>query len=478
MLARHAFAYLLSHGIPALVGFAAIAVYTRLLTEVEYGRYALVFAIAAMINAIVFEWLKVSLLRYYPMYQGERPFLDTVKLSFIALAGVSAIAGLPLYFFIDGLGWVHVLLALILSWCQSWYQMNLNLIRSEFNPKLYGYLSFMRSVLALAFGVLLILAGFEELGLLWGLVLAFVVTLAWPTYKKWGGAVRLTSFKPAIIKEFAGYGVPLALTLLLGVVIHNSDRFIISAMIGVGANGTYSATYDLTEQTIFTLMLVINLAAFPLAVRTMEQKGESEALKQVKENTGLLLLIALPAMIGLIVLTPNVVGLMLGEGFREQALLIMPLIAVGAFLKGLKLYAVDIIFHLHKRTSVQVLPVFLAAVLNVVLTILLIPDFGLRGAAVATVVAYAAAILLSLFFMNISIRDFPFPGKDFIKILCASTVMGIVLWFMRTESGLGWLLVQVLVGLILYVALIWMVNALGFRNLIINRLRSRKRGES
>lgn len=476
MLAKQAFAYLLSHGIPALVGFAAIAVYTRLLTDVEYGRYALVFAIAAMINAVVFEWLKVSLLRYYPQYQGERSFLDTVKLCFLALAFFSAVAVLPLYFLFEGLGWIHIVLALVLSWCQSWYQMNLNLLRSEFNPKLYGYLSFLRSVLALAFGVVLIVAGFDELGLLWGLIIAFVVTLAWPTYKKWGAGIRPSSYDPSIVKGFAGYGVPLALTLLLGVVIHNSDRFIISAMLGVGPNGTYSATYDLTEQTIFTLMLVINLAAFPLAVRTMEQKGEKEALVQVRENTGLLLLIALPAMVGLLVLTPNVVGLMLGEGFREEALLIMPIIAIGAFLKGMKLYAVDIIFHLHKRTSIQVIPVLLAAVLNVVFTILLIPDFGLRGAAVATVIAYVVAIGLSLVFMNLSIREFPFPGKDFVKILCASLVMGAALWFMREQTGIIWLVVQVSTGLLLYAVFILAFDVLGVRALVKKRMGIRKRG--
>ncbi|MFK3936039.1 polysaccharide biosynthesis C-terminal domain-containing protein [Alkalihalobacillus sp. NPDC078783] len=476
MLARHAFAYLLSHGIPALVGFAAIAVYTRLLTDVEYGRYALVFAIAAMINAVVFEWLKVSLLRYYPQYQGKRSFLDTVKLCFLALAFFSAVAGLPLYFLFEGLGWIHIVLALVLSWCQSWYQMNLNLLRSEFNPKLYGYLSFLRSVLALAFGVLLIVAGYDELGLLWGLIIAFVVTLAWPTYKKWGLGLRLTSYDPLIVKGFAGYGVPLALTLLLGVVIHNSDRFIISAMLGVGPNGTYSATYDLTEQTIFTLMLVINLAAFPLAVRTMEQKGEKEALVQVKENTGLLLLIALPAMVGLLVLTPNVVGLMLGESFREEALLIMPIIAVGAFLKGIKLYAVDIIFHLHKRTSIQVIPVFLAAVLNVVFTILLIPEFGLQGAAIATVIAYVVAIVLSLVFMNLSIREFPFPGKDFVKILCASFIMGVALWFMREQTGIVWLFIQVVLGLLIYAVFVLAFDVLGVRAVVQKRLVTRKRG--
>lgn len=167
---------------------------------------------------------------------------------------------------------------------------------------------------------------------------------------------------------------------------------------------------------------------------------------------------------------------MLGEGFREEALLIMPIIAIGAFLKGMKLYAVDIIFHLHKRTSIQVIPVFLAAVLNVVFTILLIPDFGLRGAAVATVIAYVVAIGLSLVFMNLSIREFPFPGKDFVKILCASLVMGAALWFMREQTGIIWLVVQVSTGLLIYAVFVFAFDVLGVRALVKKRMGIRKRG--
>ncbi|TSB48373.1 oligosaccharide flippase family protein [Alkalicoccobacillus porphyridii] len=463
MLARHAFAYLLSHGTPALVGFAAIAVYTRLLSDTEYGTYALVFAIAAMMNAIVFEWLKVSFLRYFASYQEKRKLMETVKLTFLLLAGATTFLALPLYFFMENLSWVHILLAFVLSWSQSWYQLNLSLIRSEFNPQLYGYLAFSRSILSMLFGVVLIVAGFAELGLLWGLVLSFAVTLIWPTLNRWKLRMHLQQFDTSLLKSFASYGLPLAITLLLAVVIHNSDRFIISAMMGVGANGTYSATYDLTEQTIFTLMMVINLAAFPIALKAMESKGEAEALLQVKENTGLLLLIALPAMAGMILITPNAVSLMLGEAFREDALVLMPFIAVGAFLKGFKLYSVDIIFHLHKNMSIQLLPVLIAAVLNVALTIWLIPPLGLVGAAVATITAYAIAIILSLFFMRIPMRTFPFPYKDFVKILLAVVGMTVALWPLRSFIGIGWLSVQLIIALMVYGGIVWLTNTLQIR---------------
>ena len=41
-LLRHSFIYLFARGVPGVINFLAIAVYTRLLPPEEYGQYALV----------------------------------------------------------------------------------------------------------------------------------------------------------------------------------------------------------------------------------------------------------------------------------------------------------------------------------------------------------------------------------------------------------------------------------------------------
>jgi O-antigen/teichoic acid export membrane protein len=66
MLWRHSALYLLARGLPGVVSLAAIAVYTRLLGADEYGRYALVIAGVGLGNKLVFEWLRLSLLRFRP----------------------------------------------------------------------------------------------------------------------------------------------------------------------------------------------------------------------------------------------------------------------------------------------------------------------------------------------------------------------------------------------------------------------------
>ncbi|MGM0836111.1 MAG: oligosaccharide flippase family protein [Bacillota bacterium] len=475
MLSKHAAAYLLSHGVPSLIGFLSIAVYTKLLNPAQYGAYALIFAIAAVMNSVVFEWLRLSLLRFYPKYGQTPKVIETIKISFIGIMIITAILAVftIVFFGNDQISPVFMGFVLLLSWSQSWNNMNLSLARAELKPKKYGVIAFTRSILGFIFGTSLIYLGFGEHGLLLGIIFGFWCAIFFPTFKTWKFKLDFKAFDKSMIKEFAQYGTPLTLTLLLGVIIHNSDRLIIEYLLTTSDTGIYSVTYDLTEQSVFTLMMIINLAAFPIAMRMMEDKGEAAAYDQVKKNISLLFFIALPAAGGFIVLAPNIANLLLGEAFRADALQLMPFIVVGALLKGFKLYCVDIMFHLKKKTALQIIPVVVAAVVNIILNFMLIPHMGIEGAAIATVAAYLIAVASGWILVHYQIDPIPFPFADFMKILLSTLVMVFALWWMRDLLGLVMILVQVITGVVVFILAALLFNALSIRQLVMKRLKAK-----
>ncbi|MDB5332470.1 MAG: polysaccharide biosynthesis protein, partial [Phycisphaerales bacterium] len=57
----HAAIYLIARGVPGVVAFLTIPLFTRLLDPVDYGRYTLVVATVALLNALLFQWLRLSL---------------------------------------------------------------------------------------------------------------------------------------------------------------------------------------------------------------------------------------------------------------------------------------------------------------------------------------------------------------------------------------------------------------------------------
>ncbi|MEH7381374.1 oligosaccharide flippase family protein [Bacillus sp. JJ1533] len=465
MLSKHTFSYFISHGVPALISFLSIAIFSRLLTPNEYGIYALVFAIASLVNAFLFEWIKLSLLRYYQYYKKEREFLETIKIVYLAIVVITAVIG----FIVIGFQVtprhiaIYVFFTLLLSWTQSWNSLTLALVRAKLSPIEYGKLAFSRTTLGFLFGALLIYIGLKEKGLLLGILIGFWITLLFPTFTYWKG-LSLSFFNRDILRKMFKYGFPLTITLLLGIVIHNSDRMIISYLLGTTSTGYYSVTYDLSEQTIFTLMMVVNLAAFPIVMKTLDEKGVKAAYERVKDNTTMLSLISIPAVAGFMMLAPNIVEIVLGEEYRSIALTLIPFIAVGAFLKGFKLYCLDIMFHIHQNTAIQIIPSLLAAIANVILTFLFIPLFGLQGAAMATVLSYLLAVVLS--WVIISRRySFPFPTKNVFLILVATLGMSLCLWPLKDKIGPGMLAMQIGIGLLSYLFLV----------LILNIANSRKR---
>src|SRR6187402_2703014 len=81
----HAMIYLVARGVPGIVSFLAIPLFTRLLDPASYGRYALVIATVSMLNALLFQWLRLSLTRYLPAYAGDE---SRLKGTLVAVAGL------------------------------------------------------------------------------------------------------------------------------------------------------------------------------------------------------------------------------------------------------------------------------------------------------------------------------------------------------------------------------------------------------
>src|SRR5258707_15768559 len=67
----HAAIYLVARGLPGIIAFLAIPLFSRLLEPADYGRYALVLATVGLLNALLFQWLRLSLVRYLPAFKED-----------------------------------------------------------------------------------------------------------------------------------------------------------------------------------------------------------------------------------------------------------------------------------------------------------------------------------------------------------------------------------------------------------------------
>jgi O-antigen/teichoic acid export membrane protein len=470
---RHTGIYLLARGLPGIIAFLAIPLFTRVLDPDAYGKYALIVATASLINAVLYQWLRLSLLRYLPAYR-ENP--AKLKSTVLTMAGVIAVGSA----FCAG---AMSLLPIAASWhaviwpcwllltTQSAFEIFCEHTRAIIRPWQYMGMQFARVTIWVSLGAAIAFFGGTWRGPLAGMVVGMAIPSVWAWFRQWRDA--RVSIDRKVLAAVAVYGLPLSATVALAVVIASSDRFLIASLLNEGAAGIYSVAADLASQSLTLLMMVVYLATFPLAVRAWEQEGPPAARQRMRHNAAMMLVVGVPTTIGLAILAPNIAQCVLGKSFRAPATAIMPLLAIGALLAGLKAFHFDLAFQFAQQTIHQVWIVLVAAVVNVVLNLVAIPRLGIQGAALASAIAYVVSIALTAWYGR---RHFavPFPIRALAEVSLAGGAMALVIWPLRGQRGVVMLAAQIACGAAVYGATLAALNFLGIRELAMGAIASRR----
>jgi O-antigen/teichoic acid export membrane protein len=396
MLLRHSAYYLLARGVPGVVNFSALAVYTRLLAPEEFGRYALVLVGVGLVNVIVFQWLRLVLARFLQAHNNEpQRFLAGILALFLTLAvAATGVGALLAVWWPDPVGQRLLALAVPLLLAQAWFELNLELVRARLEPRWYGRLLGSKAMLSLAVGGALAWIGLGAAAPLIGLLIAHVAAFLIFALVAWRGIAPRWP-EAIVLRKQLSYGLPLTVTFALAWVVSGSDRLLLAWLMDEHAVGVYAVGYDLSFQGLTLLLTIINTAAFPLVVNALEKGGAVEARKQLAQNGELVIAAAFAGAAGFIVLGPHIVTLLIGEVFRAEALRILPWVAAAAALAGIKAFHFDLAFHLGRNSRWLVVTAGVAAITNLALNLLLIPAFGILGAAWGTLGAYGIAALTS-----------------------------------------------------------------------------------
>lgn len=396
MLIRHSLAYLVARGIPGLANLAALMLYTRFLAPDDYGKYALVVAGISATSVVVFQWQRVVVARWLPTRESDPiRFLGEALGMFSLLAAISTAAGLLL-----ALGWpdavwqrlLALAVPLLVGW--NWLELNLVLAAAQLAPARYGRLSTTKSLLALGLGGTLAWIGIGAYAPLLGLLAGCVLAVPLFGFAVWRG-VRLRWPEAGALREQLHFGLPLIATFALDWIVASSDRILVGWLVGVDAAGLYAVGYDLAQQSLGTVLAVVQVAAYPLVVRALEGSGHGEVQARLRQNGELIVALALSGAVALLAFSEEVSLVIVGEAFRADTIVLLPWIALAAGLSGVKGYHFDLAFHLGRRSGALVATSSVAALVNIGLNLILLPRFGILGAAWAAVITFLLGLVMS-----------------------------------------------------------------------------------
>lgn len=424
-----------------LLGFAAMVVAARALGAPMFGVIGVATAVTLYLNRIV-DWglelgLGVREVAARPAESGR--ILPTLLLARLGLA-ITAIAAMALVGLVllpepDGSTLLLSSLALLGTGLGArWALLGLG------QHRLAALATLAAQVLTAVLLLFLVhgpgdVAGVPQAQLAGELLVAFLALVA---LRRQGIPLRV-GFDRELLRPLLPRGGALAMSALLGLVIYNVSFLFLRAVEGPAAVGYLSAaatlvTFFLNLGTAYSMSLLPSLAA--LVADRQRQVGLFQTA--AVHVTAL----ALPIALGGSLLALPLIALLYGPGYLPAAtplallLWTIPL----CVLRDLPLMALQAA----GREGVVLRVTAWAALLHLVLNLVLVPSWGLVGAAAAGLITETVRLLLA--FRVVHAQGFALPPVGrFRPVLVGSAVMGLVVVLVP-----GGALVRVLAGAVGY----------------------------
>ena len=473
MLLKNSTIYIVAKVIPGLMAFMALSVYTHLLSPEQYGVYTLIFTAAMFVNATLFNWLPVGMIRFWPGgTYSEAVFISTMGVLYRYLALVILLLLVITLFIVDAKNYPYVWAGLILLCGFAYQKFGLTLKSAQLEPNSYAVMIISYSVLALVFGASLAYVGWGPLGVLIGVAAGLLIPPLIQTVTVWFQFDR-SLYSPELTKKLLIYGMPLAASFLLDQITNVSDRYMLAWLSGEAEAGKYAVGYDLAGNSILMIMNAVNLAAYPMIVKLLDTKGKEAALEYFNTYAVLLLGVSIPAVVGLSLVGPNMVDLVIGEEYKASVTLLLPWVSSAIFCMGAGAFYAHLPFQLGNNNMGIFKIAAVVAVLNLLLNYWLIPKLGMQGAAIATLLSFMVSLTLGVIFGR-RVFPIPFPAKDVAKIIGASVAMGLCLFLLKDLRGWLWLVAQLSSGLGVFLTAVLVLDIGGARAFIRDKYQREK----
>lgn len=468
MFWRGVWGYLPAQIVQGVVGFLAIIAFTRLLSAEDFGRYALAFSIFSLTHVVVFTWLEAAMARFWATETTPESmashFASLYRTAFVLTAVFIPLAGIIVWLWpMDPAFKTAVAVGLAGIPIRCLTSLGQERRRAAGHVSSAARLDIFVSIGGLVAGVVLALSGAGAAAPLAGLLIAPLLALPFVL----PGEVRLGqagTLEPARLLRYARYGYPIAAGLILSLVLASTDRFLLAAFLDEAAVGAYHAGYTIANRTLDVLFIWLGAAGTPALIMALERGGAGRLRTAAREQGAIFILVGLPAAVGVALVATPLSQVLIGANLRGAVSQVTPWIALSALLSGLCSYYFGQAFVLSRRTALLLVTVGVPAIANVLLNLILIPRFGVLGAAWATAASFSIGLVASII-LGRGPLAMPVPWAAIGRCGLACGIMALAVRALPTPGGLAELILHAGVGGIVYSLAVILLNAAGVRDL-------------
>jgi O-antigen/teichoic acid export membrane protein len=472
--------------LPLLSGIVLV----RLLRVDGFALLAITLALLDTLGLFSDLGIERTLPRFYPeveMRYGRRGVMSLlsrvslVKGAVLVLL-VVALAAAPGYW-IDkfGLGpqggWLLVLIGVLLILGAA-SDVSIQLLYTHFRQRATNALDVLTAIVRPALTAAFVLLGWGVKGALFALLLTTLISVAisvWLAVRMVINMpveppvrpenVKIPSTKPLMQRLFSF--AALNYMINWSVYLYDLDFIVLAMGLLIVAPdemklevAAVTLAYKFTKEFLRALVVPLTGVQTPLFAR-LYAEGRIEGLRTAYATiTKVLILGLLPAAVGMIVTSRNLLEVLYGQRGEDAVLnaesittvvACTAILAVGLFGEAIISVALNVLMVYEEFRAVIIAR--LVSLATIPLLILLVPHYGAVGGAIAASAAALGSRSVALGYGLIKLR-LPFPSKFFVRVGTASAAMGFVLlpFLAYLPANLIWTIVMVAVGVAVFYA--------------------------
>jgi len=442
----------------SLSSFLLLPIITKTLGAFDYGIWSQINVTVSLLMPLVLLALSMAFVRFFSSKNNKDEIRDGFFSILFFVACVSIITSFILLIFSDKISsflfsdtsytfFFNISLSLIIFGALN----TIALYYFRIYQQIWAFtgISIFRSIGRIILTILFLYSGYGLLGVVIAAILAEVMPFIF-------GLISIIhqigfSFPSfAHIREYLRFSIPLTPNGLIYWITDSSDRYLIGYFLGTISVGIYSASYGIGS-LVFLLVAPLQMILFPELSKLYDLGDLSRVKLYLSYSLKFFLLVALPAVVGLTVLSTSLLLLLTTTEFTS-GYLIIPFVALSALFNGVVQILSNIIF-IFKETKFTFYITGVSALFNIIINILLIPLIGFIAAAISTLFSFIIMFILcyqkTLKYISVNL-DFIF----LLKIVFSSILMGLILYLL----DIGNMYISIIVGIFIYFLLIFLLR--------------------
>ena len=424
-LTQETLIYGVGNVITRLVTFLLLPLLTNLLSPREYGQITLIYVFLGFMNIIYHYGLDAAFMRYYSSVESnddKKPLFSTslwlgvLTSTFFSILLIFSAPQIS-SFLLGEIIYAHLFrFCAIILFLDSISHVPFALLRLQGRANYFVLIKLFNVLITLLCNIYFVV--YKDCGLD-GVFISVTIASAFTTF-----SVLLTSlryirfkFKNKIVKSLLRFGLPFLPAGLSTIAMESLDRYLLSVLTNADTVGIYSVGYKLG---IFMLLIT---TAFQYAWQPFFLKSgnhpESKALFATIFNY--FMVVTTFAWLLITLFLPEIINFKIGKFWLigpefHEAKTIVPIILMAYLFQGAYLNFLPGIYFKEKTHYIPLIT-GVGALVNLVINLILIPVYGMFGAAFATLIGHGTIAIVTFF---VARRMFPVP-YDWLKILRLTT---------------------------------------------------------